>query len=71
MPDERNDERERAYFQADFKSTQQLPNNEMRTANALDYIAYHMGQISKNLGQINARTANIEQALLQINAKMR
>ena len=26
---------------------------EHRTANALDYIAYHMGQIDKNLSEIN------------------
>ncbi|HLG90339.1 MAG TPA: hypothetical protein VKZ79_24470 [Alphaproteobacteria bacterium] len=44
----------KAFMEADFLPGQPAPTAEHRVANALEYIAYHMGQIDKKLDRVIA-----------------
>ena len=53
-------ERVKQFMEADFLP-QDLPEAQYRVANALEYIAYHMGQINKKLDGINQALIKIAQ----------
>ena len=60
MPDKGLD-RMKKFMEADFLPAHDraIPNSEYRVATALEYIAYHMGQIDKKLDDTNALLAGI------------
>lgn len=54
----------KAFMEADFLPEREL-NPDERTAAALEYLAYHIGQIDKQLTGLNATLREISWRLMQ------
>ena len=65
MPQSREEQeaRIRAWMQADYLPSNPSPSADNCAANALEYIAYHMGQISRQQIKITAELEQIKLAL--------